>query len=129
LEVSVSIPTARQVALALALALTLPAAAAPPGQDRDRALVVAVLRGQFRETEGLLNRGANLNGRDRMGRTPLMLAAMAERVQIVSLLLSRGAAMDLQDHDRQTAYDHAFGSAEIRFLIEEQQNARARGRR
>ena len=96
---------------------------------RDRALVVAVLRGQFRETEGLLTKGANINGRDKLGRTPLMLAAMADRVQIVSLLLSRGANMDLQDNDRLTAYDHAFGSPDIRFLIEEQQAARGRARR
>ncbi len=90
---------------------------------RNQALAAAVLRGQYRESEGLLGQGADPNHRDLEGRTPLMLAAMADRPRIVQLLLSKGADMDLLDRDKKTAYDHAFGCPEILRLIEERQNA------
>jgi ankyrin repeat protein len=57
--------------------------------------------------ELFLNRGADPNGQDPMGRTPLVTAAEADSLEAVKLLLARGADPKLADGTRLTAL-HAW---------------------
>ena len=60
-------------------------------------------------TQYLLDHGANPNIQDEHGTTPLMLAAMeAHHINIVHLLLRKGADIKLKDQNGMTALDHAI---------------------
>ncbi|HSD20233.1 MAG TPA: ankyrin repeat domain-containing protein, partial [Anaeromyxobacter sp.] len=54
------------------------------------------------------------------GRTPLMFAAMFDRVEVVELLLRRGASADLREAGAATALDlaRAMGAARAARLLE-----------
>lgn len=54
----------------------------------------------------------DINARDRKGRTPLMRAVRAERIDVVQFLLAEGAAIDLQDRDGRTALQFARAAEE-----------------
>jgi ankyrin repeat protein len=72
-------------------------AAALPAEDAFQAnllLFPAAAAGCEDLVGGLLGRGAAIEARDRLGRTPLALAAKDGRERIVELLLKRGAAID-----------------------------------
>ncbi len=57
---------------------------------------------------GRLDNGADVNARDRFGRTVLMIAAYRGHNDLVRLLLERGADVNAQDNDGRTA--HAFAA-------------------
>jgi hypothetical protein len=61
------------------------------------ALQSAAAAGDIVQTTALLDKGAPLNERDDQGRTPLMLAVMQNRPDIVQLLLDRGADPNIVD--------------------------------
>ncbi|MGB9365018.1 MAG: ankyrin repeat domain-containing protein [Xanthobacteraceae bacterium] len=73
----------------------------------DRELIAGVERGSPDAVAALLNRGANVNTRDRFGETPLMKAAAAGNPAIVELLLRRGADLAARDARDFTAADAA----------------------
>ena len=50
---------------------------------------------------------ANINARDKAGRTALMLASMSCYSEIVKELLEKGADVNLKDKDGKTALDYA----------------------
>jgi Ankyrin repeats (3 copies) len=79
--------------------LCLPLFAADPPS-----LLDAAKKGQLKEVEALLAGGANLEMKDRDGRTPLMLAAQSGRTSTVELLLSKGAKPDTRDSHGWNAY-------------------------
>jgi ankyrin repeat protein len=54
-------------------------------------------------TKELLNRGANVNAKDKDGKTPLMLAAVQDHDLIVRSLLENDADVNVKDKDGNTA--------------------------
>jgi uncharacterized protein len=57
----------------------------------------------------LLDNGADVEGASPDGRTALMIAAMFNRVDIVEMLIARGANPSAQDGAGNTAFDVANG--------------------
>ncbi|HEY6349148.1 MAG TPA: ankyrin repeat domain-containing protein [Candidatus Angelobacter sp.] len=55
----------------------------------------------------LSHKGDDLERTDRYGTTPLILASIAGRADIVSMLAERGSRVDVQDNDGLTALHHA----------------------
>jgi ankyrin repeat protein len=100
--------TARQaVALWVALAVVCfsarsPAQAqTPPGADEIAAytgLHAAVVGGSAAEIERLVRAGADVNARDRFGRTPLMVAAYRRDVAVARALIGLGANVNALEH-------------------------------
>ncbi|MFF9817225.1 ankyrin repeat domain-containing protein [Streptomyces sp. NPDC014006] len=64
------------------------------------ALLDAAERGDADAVRAALARGARLETRDEAGRTPLLRAALADRVETARVLVAAGADVDAQD-DRQ----------------------------
>lgn len=54
----------------------------------------AVKSGEIELVRDLLSRGVAVNGRDRYGQTPLMLAAHGGHREIVALLIAQGAELN-----------------------------------
>src|ERR1035441_8766576 len=71
-------------------------------------ILEAARKGQSKEIEALLAKGADLEARDKEGRTPLMLAAQYGRTATVRLLLGKGAKPDARDTRRWNAYMQAL---------------------
>ena len=67
-----------------------PAAAAQAGP----LLLEAALKGQTEIADLLISKGADVNARDRSGRTPLHAAALKGKAAVARLLLDHGAAVD-----------------------------------
>ena len=61
------------------------------------ALIYLANYGETEAVKELLERGADVNGRSRLGVTALMAAAASARVETVKLLLRQGADATLQD--------------------------------
>jgi ankyrin repeat protein len=55
----------------------------------------------------LLDNGVNVNARDRLGNTPLMVAVMGKRTRIIKLLVSRGADWTLENKKGKNASELA----------------------
>jgi ankyrin repeat protein len=93
------------------VASSLPAMA----QGRDQALVLAVKRGEIAEARRLLAEGAQINVRDKNGRTPLMLATRRNNVDLARLLIQEGADVNAKDllQDTPFLYAGAEGLTEI----------------
>jgi Ankyrin repeats (3 copies) len=85
---------------AVLLAAVLPALAA----DVPLGILEAARKGKDKEIEELLAKGADLEAKDKDGRTPLMLAAQYGRTASVRLLLAKGAKADARDAHRWNAY-------------------------
>ena len=59
----------------------------------------------------LLDKGADINGKDSSGRTPLMAAVDAQSIEIVTLLLDKGANTGLKEQGGKNAWKLAFNKA------------------
>ena len=79
-------------------------AACSDGVDRRRPtaadLIDAAGTGRLETVQRLLRDGADVNGRDRRGRTAVTAAASNQHVDAVRALVDAGADVDLQDEDR-----------------------------
>jgi len=82
----------------------------PSGSERSQSLARlsaalrnAAARGQIQDVRAELEKGADVNTSDEMGRTALMLAAFNGHTEIVRLLLSKGSQVDLRDTSGRTA--------------------------
>lgn len=64
----------------------------------DQALAEAAWSGDLLTLNRLILRGAAIDHRDDLGRTPLMAAATAGHVDLVRALVKRGADLNLADH-------------------------------
>jgi ankyrin repeat protein len=69
-------------------------------------------------TELLLSLGADVDGRDARGRTPLMTAASVIPERLVSLLLRAGGDVAARDANGQTALHHAAAAAHYASTID-----------
>src|ERR1035441_7573771 len=85
---------------AVLLTTVLPLLAADEPLD----ILQAARKGMTRELATLLLKGADLEARDKQGRTPLMLAAQYGRTATLRLLLSKGAKPDVRDSHGWNAY-------------------------
>jgi hypothetical protein len=85
---------------AVLLAVAFPILAADAPVD----ILAAAKKGRAQEIEALLAKGADLEARDKEGRTPLMLAAQYGRTASVRLLLEKGAKPDARDTHRWNAF-------------------------
>jgi hypothetical protein len=79
----------------------------------------AIHKDQYGSVKTLIDSGANINNRDRHGRTALMMAAGYGYADIVELMLDRGADPRVGDEDGVTALDRAVvGTPDIdRFTV------------
>jgi len=85
---------------AVLFAAALPMLAADAPLD----ILAAARKGMTRELTTLLLKGADLEARDKQGRTPLMLAAQYGRTATVRLLLDKGARPGVRDSHGWNAY-------------------------
>ncbi|MGD9345338.1 MAG: ankyrin repeat domain-containing protein [Candidatus Aminicenantes bacterium] len=74
-----------------------------PSAELSAVLRDAAARGQIQEVRAVLEKGADVNTADELGRTALMLGAFDGHTEIVRLLLSKGAQVDLRDSSGRTA--------------------------
>jgi hypothetical protein len=74
-----------------------PLDAASVGASPVVTLLAAAEAGDLAQTTILLDRGAAIDAPDELGRTPLMLAVVHERVDVARLLLNRGADPNVAD--------------------------------
>jgi hypothetical protein len=72
--------------------------------DEPLDILQAARKGMTRELATLLLKGADLEARDKQGRTPLMLAAQYGRTATLRLLLEKGAKPDVRDSHGWNAY-------------------------
>ena len=89
------------------------------GGNGRTALMAAAGEGHVPIVELLLNRGCDVNLKDRGGWTALTWAANRGRVNVCELLLKKNCKVDLQDEEGQTALEKAayFGYAAIVELL------------
>jgi ankyrin repeat protein len=71
------------------------------------ALRDAAARGEIQTVRAELQKGADVNTSDQLGRTALMLASFDGHTEIVRLLLSKGAQVDIRDSSGRTALMYA----------------------
>ena len=67
---------------------------ASQGDDKDRELILASMRGKLEEVNRLLNSGANVNAEDQQGWTPLAWAVRARHWAVAKALLEKGAEIN-----------------------------------
>lgn len=78
------------------------------GSDKLTALHYACASGSEITAKYLVAQGANLELKDRSGRSPLQCATASDYISIVMILLEAGAAIDGTDDDGATALWHAI---------------------
>jgi uncharacterized protein len=91
-----------RLCLGLLLIIAAKATAMAEVQVSDR-LVMASEFGDMKEVTELLEKGANPNALDSMGRTALMTSAIAGHIEMVRLLLERGADVNTPNAQGSTA--------------------------
>jgi len=76
-------------------------------REKDSPLMIAVLRGDEYMIKKLIARGANLNSKDKIGRTPLMIGVQRNRVNIVKILLESGDNIKIKDNQGDDVFCYA----------------------
>lgn len=78
-------------------------------------LLIAAKNGDVGEVKRLVSTGADIEIRDANRRTPLMLATLANHVEVAKILIEKGANVNAQDHikDSPFLYAGANGYLEI----------------
>ena len=71
------------------------------------ALHRAVAKGDEEEIQLLIDNGADINAKDRIGQTPLHHAVLFNRLNILDLLLKNKADIEIKDNNGNTAKDIA----------------------
>ena len=91
----------------------------------DLQLIDAVKTGQLAKVEEALNAGADIHQQDEQGWTPLNWAAGRGSVEIVSLLLNRGADVFRIGRDQRTPYQIALAAkhTDVARLLKEAEQA------
>ncbi len=86
------------------------------GSKLDEKLIESVLECDINKMEDLIKKGANINTRDGIGNTSLMLACDFEKFDIVNLLLSKNANIDISNEFGYTAIHFAVQKKDLRLL-------------
>ena len=86
------------LAIAIASAPSLARAAPRAADDLGEQLLAATRKGDLVSVKRLLDQGANINTRTRYDSTPLFFACDRGYVEIVRLLIERGADLNLHDN-------------------------------
>ncbi len=81
-------------------------------------LTLAVNASRVNDVQRLLKSGADVNLPDAQGNTPLIIAALVENKQLVSLLLDAGANADLKNQDGYSASDYTTREDLLELLAE-----------
>merc|ERR1712060_285322 len=89
--------------------------APPVPSSRDTALTIAADKGHYRFVQLLLERGAQVDVRNKKGNSSLWLAANGGHIDVVQLLYSAGADIDSQDNRKVSCLMAAFrkGHSEV----------------
>ncbi|XP_078658640.1 ankyrin repeat domain-containing protein 17-like isoform X7 [Branchiostoma floridae x Branchiostoma belcheri] len=96
--------------------------AAPVPSSRDTALTIAADKGHYKFCELLIQRGAQIDVRNKKGNTPLWLAANGGHLDVVQLLVSAGADKDAEDNRKITPLMATFRKGHVkvvRWLVKE----------
>lgn len=107
------------VPLIIMLALLVPASITNAGNSAP--LVDAVIKGQKKKVVSLLDEGADVDSRDRYGKTALMWAILKERRSLARFLVLNGANVNALDWEKTTCLMWAVvaGDAEmVKMLIQ-----------
>jgi hypothetical protein len=72
-------------------------------KDKDGDIWALTKEGDLAGLKKVLSRGVEINGRDFMGSTPLSLAALTGKTEVIDLLISNGAEVNGQNKDGATA--------------------------
>ena len=72
--------------------------------DKNAQLIQAAKYDNLSTVQNLLANGADINAKDKNGKTALMLAARDERTRIVKALLAKGADVNVKDKDGKTVW-------------------------
>lgn len=94
---------------------------------QSEALIDAAKRGDLRQVQHLLDRGADVNAKDRWGNTRLMSASFGGHTELVRFLLQKGADINAKTKDGSTALSHAASKGHlgtVQLLLEKGANVR-----
>lgn len=95
-------------------------------------LADAVIRGDLERVQQLLDKGADVNAKDKKGKTTLILAASIGQLSVTKLLLDKGADVNAKDDYEETALMNAAwrGHLEVvRLLLDRGADVNARKKR
>lgn len=86
-------------------------------------LLAAARRGDLNTVRILLNKGANVNARDRHGETALIWASAIGNIKLVKLLINKGANVTIFDKEGYTAFRYADeqGYSKVAGLLKEKE--------
>ena len=78
--------------------------------------MIAANKGHANTVNMLIAKGANVNGKNNIGNTPLILSVLADNVASVKLLLDAGADADARNNKREQAIHIAELSNNTRII-------------
>jgi ankyrin repeat protein len=86
------------VATVLLIALSI-LCSASFAEDQSEELIEAACKGDLRQVQELLDKGADINAKDRHGMTALMWVSYNDNAEIVRVLLAKGADIVIVHHE------------------------------
>ncbi|HMV80565.1 MAG TPA: ankyrin repeat domain-containing protein, partial [Leptospiraceae bacterium] len=86
---------------------------ADPTED----LLDASLRGDLQKAEAAIKAGADVNGKDQRGWTPLINSSLFGRLETAKLLIEKNADTDAKDENGNTVLMSAVGSADSKIFV------------
>lgn len=93
--------------VAMAFAVTTMIDGTRAGPRQDQALLAAAGKGDTAAVQRLLKEGANVDARDRSGRTALLLATRANKLDAARALIAAGADVNAKDGIQDSAFLYA----------------------
>ncbi|RWS28132.1 ankyrin repeat domain-containing protein 17-like protein [Leptotrombidium deliense] len=90
--------------------------APPVPSSRDTALTIAADKGHYRFVELLLQRGAQVDVKNKKGSSPLWLACNGGHLDVVQLLVNSGADIDSQDNRKVSCLMASFRKGHVKVV-------------